>query len=91
MQLNHRVGNFEYPMPEGFKDDSNGNDICASIYSKDLGLKIFIDHIDPEEREEPSYPRFAVYKTNADGEIEDSVGGLVYQSDDWVEVLSEIG
>ena len=90
MQLNHRVGDFEYPMPEGFKDDSNGNDICASIYSESLGLKIFIDHKDPEAREEPNYPRFAVYKTNDDGEVVDHVDGLFLQSENWLTVIDKI-
>ena len=77
-------------MPEGFKDDSNGNDICASIYSEALGLKIFIDNKDPDAREEPNYPRFAVYKTNGDGEIEDPINDLVFQSEDWLSVLEKV-
>lgn len=83
MQLNHRVGNFEYDMPIGFRDDSNANDICASIYSEKLGLKIFIDHFNPDEREVASYKRFSVYKVNECGEIEDSINDLVAEVEDW--------
>ena len=86
MQLNHRVGSFEYTMPYGFKDDSNANDICASIYSEKMGLKIFIDHINPEEREEPNYKRFSVYKTNEFGEVEDSINDLVAESEEWLNI-----
>lgn len=83
-KLNHKVGSFEYSLPISFIDDSNGNDICASIYSQLYGLKIFIDHIDPIKREEPSYSRFAVYKTNEYGETED----LILESECWSDILS---
>lgn len=89
-RLNHRVANFEHLMPEGFKDDSNGNDVCASIYSEKLGLKVFIDHKYPNKREESNYPRFAVCKTNDDGEIEDSINDIVFQSEDWGSIIANI-
>lgn len=88
MQLNHRVGNFEYDIPIGFRDDSNANDICASIYSEKMGLKVFIDHINPEEREVASYKRFSVYKVNECGEIEDSINDLVAESEEWLSIYS---
>lgn len=61
--------------------------MCASIYSEKLGLKVFIDHKDLDMREESNYPRFAVYKTNDDGEIEDSINDMVFQSEDWKALL----
>lgn len=85
--FNHGLVGFEFPLPNGFKNDSNRNDICASIYSDSLGLKIFIDQADPSKREEPSYPRFAAYKTNEDGEIEDSINDMVFQSEDFKALL----
>ncbi|HHC7417891.1 TPA: hypothetical protein ACN3ZQ_001075 [Vibrio cholerae] len=85
-KLNHRVGCFEHEIPKSFVDDSNGNDVCASIYSEDLKVKVFIDHINPEEREEPSYARFAIHKTNEFGETED----LVLESESWEEILDLI-
>lgn len=90
MAINHRLHGFEYPIPDGFRDDSNGNDICASIYSKALGVKIFIDRANPDEREEPNYSRFSVYKTNSYGEIEDHIAGLVIESESWLPITEKI-
>lgn len=83
-KLNHRVGYFEHEIPKSFVDDSNGNDICASIYSHVLRVKIFIDHINSNEREEQSYARFAVHKTNELGETKD----LILESESWDEILN---
>lgn len=84
--LQHRIGTFEHTLPPTFIDSSYGNDICPSIYSKALQLKIFIDHVDPLKREEPSYARFGVYKTNELGETE----GSLLESEHWEDVLNFI-
>ncbi|MBE0506975.1 MAG: hypothetical protein IBX50_09695 [Marinospirillum sp.] len=77
---------FEEKIPPTFYDHSNRNDICPSIYSRLLGIKIFIDSKNPEEREEPNYPRFSVYKTNEIGETEE----IAYETEVWQEILDFI-
>jgi len=49
------------------KDTSWGNDICPSFMTLDEKLQLWVDHPDPEQREEPSYPRFGVNLLHADG------------------------
>lgn len=77
-----RVKTFEENLPIGFVDDSYGNDVCASVISSALGLKIFIDSKNPEDREEPQYPRFSIYKTNIYGETED----LIFETDEFEKI-----
>ena len=44
---------FEYQLPEieGFEDDSWQNDVCPSLYNKDLNLKLYCDYLNPTRRE----------------------------------------
>lgn len=92
-KLKHCVGgDFEHKLPDGFVDDSYGNDVCASILSKELKLKIFIDDVNPENREIADSKRFTMLQTNEDGEIltYNHDGGFCFETDDWSEVLKAI-
>lgn len=82
--LNHRVSDFEYDIPSGFKDTSYGNDVCASITNDDLNLQVFIDAKNPEMREESSYPRFSVIYADTYGEC----GNTLFESEDFLSVLA---
>ena len=87
IRLNHpNVCSFEGTFPEGFADVSYGNDVCASIYSSKLGLKVFIDHLLPRDREEPEYSRFSIYRANEFGETEE----LMFETEDFKDVETYI-
>jgi hypothetical protein len=55
------------PMPEaeelisqGWRDESWGNDSCATFVSPDETLRVWIEHPDPKQRESYGQVRFAV-------------------------------
>lgn len=91
-KLKHCMGgDFEHKLPDGFFDDSYGNDACASILSKELKLKIFIDDVNPENREISDSKRFTMLQTNEDGEVLDNFDeGFCFETDSWDEVLKAI-
>lgn len=91
-KLKHCVGgNFEHELPVGFVDDSYGNDVCASILSKELKLKIFIDDVNHENREITDSNRFTMLQTNEDGEVlYDFDEGFCFETDSWDEILKAI-
>lgn len=84
--LNHRISCFEFEIPDGFYDSSYGNDMCPSIANDDLDLQIFIDAKKPEEREEPSYPRFSIINASEYGEC----GNTLFESESFEDILSYI-
>lgn len=66
------------PMPEGFSDSSWHNDTCPSITNG--SLIVFIDYLDPAERELPCL-RFSVQKIEGDcSPVE------VKATDSWAEI-----
>ena len=72
-------------MPEGFTDSSWHNDVCPSIQNEKLGLRIFIDYVDVDQREvQENGGRFIVYRTDDNKMPNDDV--LV--TDNWDEVLA---
>lgn len=71
-------------IPAGFKDQSWCNDVCPSFYSAGLDLSLWVDFADPDQRELPNEPRFAVA---ACGDPNDHV---FFNSDDWSQVLCVI-
>lgn len=74
-------------LPEGFIDTSWHNNTCPSFTSDELGLEVWVDYLDPSQREYgPKYPRFNV--SPQDHGVECSGDSL--QTDDWVEVLAFI-
>lgn len=52
----------------GFVDASYGNDAAPSFYNERLGLRLWIDAIDPEDRECEG-PRLALVETDGEGEF----------------------
>lgn len=75
-------------MPKGFEDASWHNDACPSIESRALGLRVWIDFPNPDDRELAGMGRFTVQKIDADGESVDSPDLL--NTDDWSAVLAQI-
>lgn len=74
-------------IPPGFEDTSWHNDACPCLTSDAYGLTIWIDYVDPAQREyEGKYPRFCVH--SQDHGIETS--GPSIQTDDWAAVLDFI-
>lgn len=72
-------------LPQGFYNDTYGNDTCPSIYhetSLDDGyyVKIYIDYKDMEDRENQGSQRYMFSIMTADNEY-------ILLSDDWQEVL----
>lgn len=89
-------------IPAGFEDISWHNDACPSFEHKGLGLHLFVDYEDPEEREMASPVRFRVdqlelvrYDTE-DGEQEhwqwpeDGRDTLIAEGDDWMAIFAAI-
>lgn len=72
-------------IPAGFEDTSWHNNSCPNFASDAAGLEIWIDYLDPAQREHQG-PRFHVSSIR-DG-IE--VTGPWFQSDNWDEVLAFI-
>jgi hypothetical protein len=45
-------------IPAGFLDTSWRNDVCPSFTSDPLGLTLWIDYLNPADREYPAWSRF---------------------------------
>lgn len=73
-------------VPASFDDVSWHNDACPSFVSDALGLQIFIDYKDPNQREFPETERFSVQSQDHGVEV----SGPSLATDDWSEVLAFI-
>ena len=73
-------------IPSGFTDSSWHNDICPSFYDEARKLRLFINYLDPEERELP-FKRFIVDRFD---QWTDTEGVLLLETEDWNEVLNFI-
>lgn len=75
-------------MPEGFEDTSWHNDSAPSIESRALGLRVWIDYLNPSARELEDGERFTVQAIDAEGETlnEDDL----LSTDEWADVLALI-
>lgn len=69
-------------IPADWRDTSWRNETCPCFATK--GLSIFVDYVDPEQREFPECERFTVHDLSVNN-TEDSV---LYYSDDWAAVLA---
>lgn len=74
-------------LPEGFVDTSWINNSAPSFESKALGLSIWIDYLDPANREHEG-ERFLINEIDADGAFKNDEPDLA--TDDWSEVLAFI-
>lgn len=54
-------------IPEGFVDSSWHNDLCPSFTNRELGLLLYIDHMDPKEREYDDTKRFSLQGLDGEG------------------------
>jgi|PlaIllAssembly_1097288.scaffolds.fasta_scaffold127484_1 hypothetical protein len=59
------------PEDFGFIDQSWHNDVCASFWNEEKRLKLWIDYELADDREFPEEERFALYRTDAEGEMFD--------------------
>lgn len=85
--FNHCVSGMEYPLPDGFKEDSYGNDTCASAVNELLKVKLFVDHKNPDDREDPEKERFAVFSADEEG----VTVHFLFESESYSEVCEFIG
>jgi hypothetical protein len=70
-------------IPAGFVDTSWHNDVCPSFTSDSAGLIIWIDYLDPANREfGAKYHRFDIMQQDCGVER----GGESLMTDDWAEV-----
>lgn len=90
-------------IPAGFEDTSWHNDACPSFQHEGLGLHLFIDYADPDDREMGSPFRFRVDQLVKQSYIDndgkdatvwewpdDGADTLVAESDDWMVVFDAI-
>src|SRR5262245_47820271 len=72
-------------LPEGFIDTSWHNDTCPSFSHEIARLILFVDYLDPRERE-LDQPRFTLCEITKDGQTGDCVAACEY----WDDMLREI-
>ncbi|RXG91626.1 hypothetical protein [Bradyrhizobium zhanjiangense] len=72
-------------IPEGFADASWRNDACPSFLSEALGMRIWIDYADPQQRDHSDGCRFSLVPDSMDDDITDGIA-----TDDWAAVLAAI-
>lgn len=72
-------------LPGGLVDISCANDACPifEVHGKAL---LFIDYLNPHDREFPDTSRFSLFELDADG----GCGAEVISGDDWAEILTHI-
>jgi len=70
------------PIPESWDNTSWGNDGCPSFSHK--GLHIWVDHVDPEERENVDTTRYAIH---LDYDTACSGGDVLIKTDDFDELV----
>jgi hypothetical protein len=72
-------------IPQGFEDSSWHNDSCPNFTSEELGLRIWIDYADPEQREIREGSRFSLEPAdNLDTITEPTC------TDDWQAILDAL-
>lgn len=69
-------------IPEGFADSSWGNDACPSFTNEAAGLRIWVDFVDPSQRELPESKRFGIMGTNSEVDL--------ITSDDWRDIETAV-
>jgi len=69
-------------IPAGFEDVSWHNDACPSFLNESAGLILFVNYLEPENREFPDCPRFIVMVWDLGTNDE-----TVVESDDFAAVL----
>jgi hypothetical protein len=72
-------------IPQGFEDSSWHNDSCPSFTSEELGLRIWIDFADPEQRDITEGSRFALEPSESLDNITDPIC-----TDDWQAILDAV-
>ena len=76
-------------MPEGFVDQSWHNETCPGFDNEALGLKIWVDYLDPEMRELQGFHRFTLVAIDAEFQtIEGHAHNMT--SDNWDEILKAV-
>lgn len=73
-------------IPGGFLDTSWHNDVCPSFTSDAIGLTLWIDYANPEDREHPSWSRFRL--ESQDHGVE--TGEYALDTDDIADVYAAI-
>jgi hypothetical protein len=73
-------------LPPTFVDTSWHNDACPSMTSDAVGISVFVDYPDPDQREFPDTKRFTVTSQEAGVEV----SGPFLDTDSWDEVLAFI-
>jgi hypothetical protein len=71
--------------PQGFADNSWHNDSCPNFTSEELGLRIWIDYADKEQREVPEASRFVLEPSDNADNITDPI-----VTDDWAVILEAV-
>ncbi|SIO50051.1 hypothetical protein SAMN05443247_06618 [Bradyrhizobium erythrophlei] len=72
-------------IPQGFEDNSWHNDSCPNFTSAELGLRIWIDFADPEQREISEGCRFTLEPSDNEDTITEPIS-----TDDWAVILEAI-
>lgn len=56
---------YDYDVPNGWTDDTYGNDTCPSCvmfdYDSETWFKLFMDYPEADMREDPEQPRYTLY------------------------------
>jgi hypothetical protein len=73
-------------IPDGFEDESYQNDACPSFYHHATGLRIWVDWLNPAERDTPRFPRFTLQQDREPIGEEILATTEIYNGDDWSEV-----
>jgi hypothetical protein len=74
-------------LPAEWLDNSWHNDTMPHFDHAECPLSIWIDYLDPADREHQEGCRFSVYRLDGDGQFADD-GLPVLQTDDWSAVLT---
>ena len=73
-------------IPDGCEDESYQNDACPSFYHHATGLRIWVDWLNPAERDTPRFPRFTLQQDREPIGEEILATTEIYNGDDWSEV-----
>ena len=90
--------NLDVIIPEGFSDSSWKNDICPSWINMEHNIKLFIEYLEPEKREQEEMDRFyLVWYSNVycdpdtgDKDFEPGSGDIELSTESYTEVLETI-
>jgi len=69
----------------GFSDASYGNDAAPSFHHDELGRRLWVDAVEPEDRECEG-PLLSLVQMNEDMEYVDEV----FQTDSWMEMAAKL-